>query len=148
MRIIALTFLVLLLTSGTSFTAEKGFSSEDAVNYYNEGVKAQQSGDYNTAFNAYQKTLLLAPDNLEYQKCIRNNLGIMYFQRQEYEAAEQFFKEALIIDPDCGFAKLNLGLVYDVRKSKDESLQYWAQLLNLEAMKPKSFIIAPQHKNE
>jgi tetratricopeptide (TPR) repeat protein len=148
MRLIALILLVSLSASLTSFASEKGFSSEDAVNYYNEGVKAQQSGDFNAAFNAYQKTLLLVPDNLEYQKFIRNNLGVIYFQRQEFEAAEQFFKEALVIDPNYEAAKINLGLVYDACKSKTESLQYWVQLLNFEAMKPKSFILAPQRKKE
>ncbi|MBU2103012.1 MAG: tetratricopeptide repeat protein [Candidatus Omnitrophota bacterium] len=147
MRRIAV-LVLLYLTCAVCNVYALGFSTEEAISYYNEGVKAQKSGDFNGAFNAYQKTLLLAPDNLEYHKSIRNNLGIMYHHRGDLAGAEQAFKEALLIDPEYQAAKFNLGLIYDARRGKAASLPYWAQLLDLESLKPREFILEPARKKE
>ena len=74
--------------------------SKEAVNYYNEGVKAQKSGNLSAAASAYQKTILLDPSSQELRKYILNNTGAIYSAQGDLKKAEASFKEALELDPN------------------------------------------------
>jgi len=64
-------------------------------------------------------------------KIILNNSGINYAKSEQWEEAENAFKEALSNDPDYEPAKLNLGLVYDKIKTKKEAVDYWLKVYNI-----------------
>ena len=124
------------------FSAYSGeLAEEEAANYYNEGVKDQSEGNYFKATTAYQKVLSMAPNNLDYQKFIANNMGVMYMKKRDMKMAEWSFREALSIDPSYKPAQMNLGLMYDLKGDRVQALEYWVKVFNLEAMKPKDFVV-------
>ncbi|MDD2688987.1 MAG: tetratricopeptide repeat protein [Candidatus Omnitrophica bacterium] len=140
----AFLFLTLFLLLFYNFSYGEELIAKEAVDYYNQGVKAQNGGDLSEADTFYQKTLIVDPNNLDWQKLILNNRGIMYAERGDLKNAEIAFNEALKIDPNFSTAMLNLGLVYEMRRTRLESLEYWAQVFRLDEKKPKNFIIAVQ----
>ena len=83
--------------------------SEQGLDYYNEGVKAQRMGDLRNAQTNYQKAILL---DAKYNKFILNNSGIIYANGGDIQKAELAFKEALRIDPDYHVPAFNLSLLY------------------------------------
>jgi len=143
-------FLVIMLLAFYNLASAGELISKEAVNHYNEGVNAQKASNFDMAEIAYQKTLLLDPYNTNWQKFIINNRGVIYAQLGDLEKAEAAFNEALKIDPNYEPAKLNLGFIYEKRRSKLESIEYWLKILNinLEEAKPKGFVIEEQQKTE
>lgn len=138
-----LSFLIILFFFNFSYAGE--LVSQEAVNYYNEGVKAQKADNFSAADIAYQKALLLDPYNPKWNKFIINNRGIMYAQSGDLEKAEASFNEVLKIDPNYQPAQFNLGLIYEKRRSRLESLEYWAKVFELDKLKPQDFIIEEQY---
>jgi tetratricopeptide (TPR) repeat protein len=139
-------FFMLLFIYGLSYAGE--LASKEAINYFNEGVRAQEKGNFNAAKFAYQKTMLVSPGNSEFQKYIMNNVGIMFFRQGEYVEAAEAFRAALNIDPDYHAAKMNLGLAYDRLGYRLRALEYWVKVFEVEKMKPKSCILEGEHKGE
>jgi tetratricopeptide (TPR) repeat protein len=94
--------------------------------------------------------LLVDPYNPDWKKFILNNQGIMYAQQGDLEKAEAAFNEALKIDPEYETAKLNLGFIYEQRRSRLESIEYWLKVLNidLDKVKPKGFVVEEGQKKE
>ncbi|MEI8348852.1 MAG: tetratricopeptide repeat protein [Candidatus Omnitrophota bacterium] len=120
----------------------EGLASKEAINYYNEGVKAQQNGDFDAAVKGYQMAALLSA---RYHKFIINNKGAMYAQMGDIQKAEAAFREALTLDPDYQPAKMNLGLIYDAKGDRLKALEWWYEAFEVEKRKPKTFLIeAPQ----
>jgi tetratricopeptide (TPR) repeat protein len=74
-------FLCVIL-SHISYAQE--LTAAEAVNYYNEGVRAQKNGDFDTAMKAYQKALLLSS---YYNKFCLNNQAAIYAQVGDYKRA-------------------------------------------------------------
>jgi tetratricopeptide (TPR) repeat protein len=140
----ALLLCLLVLFFAQLVYAEGGgiASQQEAVNYYNEGLKAQKRGDTEEALKAYQKALQMSA---EYNKLIINNRGVMYAQQGDLKRAEATFKEVLALDPRFMPAKLNLGLIYDMQGDRLKALEYWAKVFRFEDYKPKGFVVsAPQ----
>jgi len=131
--------LFVFLLFGYSFAGGK--ASGECAAYFNEGVKAQKGGHMDTAETSYKKTLLVEPAEIDYRKYIANNRGIMYAKQGDLDKAEKAFKEALSIDPQYKAAELNLGLIYEKRRSRCESLEYWSKIFDLDSLKPKNFVI-------
>ncbi|MDD4955350.1 MAG: tetratricopeptide repeat protein [Candidatus Omnitrophica bacterium] len=132
--------LVLLSTVcfGGALYADGIASREEAYKYFNEGVKAQKKGDFEQANKQYAMVMMLTS---KYNKYILHNRGVMYAVRGDYASAAAAFKDVLELDPNYMPAKLNLGRIYDMQADRCTSLEYWANLLNMERAKPKSFIM-------
>jgi Tfp pilus assembly protein PilF len=75
---------------------------------------------------------------------IVNNRGVMFLTKGDMSGAEECFNNALSIDPNFKPAKLNLGFIYEKRRSELESIKYWLKTLNidLESVKPKGYILS------
>ena len=133
-------FFVLLL-AGNSFA--EGLMSKEATSHYNEGVKSQKASDFASANAFYQKTLALDPTDSKWQKFILNNRGAIAAQEGRMEDAEELFKKSLQIDPNYLPPKLNLGFIYEQRRTELESIKYWLKVLNinLDEVKPKGFVL-------
>ncbi len=133
---------LVLFCSGLSYAAKKTpLMSEFAQEHYLKGVAAQEGNDFVEAEEWYQKALILEPNNLILQKYVLNNRAAMYAKQGNLEKAENSFKELLKIDPNYKLAELNLGLIYDQRRTRLEALEYWAKMFKLEDRKPKDFIL-------
>jgi tetratricopeptide (TPR) repeat protein len=133
--------LVVLLFTANSFAGE--LVSKEAVNYYNEGLKLQRGGDFVKADSFYQKALLVDKYDNKWQKYIANNRGVMLAEQGFLEEAEEYFKQALKIDQGYLSPKLNLGFIYEKRRTELESIKYWLKVLNinLDEVKPKGFVL-------
>lgn len=118
-------------------------AAKEAVVYYNEGVRAQKNGDFDSALKAYQKASIISS---YYDKLITHNKAVMYAQSGDLKKAEELFNEVLALDPKNMPAKLNLGLIYDAKGDKYKALEYWAETFNLEKHKPQAFIIEGEQK--
>jgi tetratricopeptide (TPR) repeat protein len=140
-------FLILFF-AGSVFAGE--IISKEAENYYNDGVKSQQAANFDAADSAYQKALLVDPRNSKWQKLILNNRGAMNAQIGDMDQAEILFKRSLQIDPNYLPAKLNLGFVYEQRRSELESIKYWLKVLNinLDDIKPKGFVLGDAQESK
>jgi len=123
-------------------------AADEALYYYNEGVKEQKANNLVAADTYYQKAVLLSPYNLTWQKYILNNRGVIAAKQGDIETAEQAFNEALKIDPEYEQALLNLGMIYEMRRSRLESLEYWAKIFGFDRLKPKDFVMQGQEKEK
>jgi len=143
-------FLSVLLFSCYGISQAGELAAKQAVNYYNDAVKDQKACNIAEANANYQKVLLVDPYNPDWKKFILNNQGIMYAQQGDLEKAEAAFNEALKIDPEYETAKLNLGFIYEQRRSRLESIEYWLKVLNidLDKVKPKGFVVEEGQKKE
>lgn len=122
----------------TSLAFAEGQAASEAVNYYNEGVNCQKTGDFEKAIIAYNKTLTMDPS---YTKWILNNYGVMYVRQGDFRAAGVAFKEALGLDPNYKQAEINLALLYEKMGQRLKALDYWEKIFNLNAMKPNDFAL-------
>jgi len=138
-RVFILLAIFMLLYS-LSYAGE--MLADEAINYYNAGVRAQRAGDYETADASYQKALILN-NNDYWRKHITNNYGAIYAIQGDLKKAEELFNEALSMDPNFKPAQLNLGLIYDRKHDKLKAIEYWLKALdiNLDELKPKQFVI-------
>ncbi len=121
--------LATLFVTVTSYAGE--IVQEMVVKYYNEGVRAQKSGDLDAAKTAYQKAILLAErTRKDITKAIYNNFGVLYVNMENWELAAQAFNEALTLDPDYKEANFNIGILYAKMGNAEKALMYWAKALN------------------
>jgi len=125
-----------------AYAAENVLSAE-AKDYFMEGLQAQRNDNLQQAVSAYSKARLASKEDIDYQKYIINNMGAMYLRQGDVAQAEAAFIEALTLDPNYEPAKLNLGLINEMRMSELDSLKYWIKVLNidLDEMKPKGPIL-------
>ena len=143
-----LSLFFVLLFANNVFAGE--LISKEANNYYNEGVKLQKASNFAMAESLYQKVLYLDPYNTKWQKFILNNRGVMKAQQGSLDEAEMIFKRSLQIDPEYLPARLNLGFIYEQRRSELESIKYWLKVLkiNLDDFKPKGYVLGEVQEPE
>ncbi len=79
------------------------------------------------AIAAYERVLELDPDHA----AAHINLGTLYYNRQDYRAAEQHYREALRIDPRYALAHFDLGNVLDETGRVAEAVQSYLTALHL-----------------
>jgi len=71
----------------------------------NQGIEAQQRGDYDLAERLFQKALKLDPG----VKQAYNNLGAIHAHRKEHDRAKEMFQKALELDPLYPIPRCNLA---------------------------------------
>ena len=110
---IILSFLFLLPGSA------RAQSYEEAVQFRNRGLERQRAGDFEGAFNFYQKALLLRPD----LSIVHNDVGTLCETQGWLEEAQRAYQQALSLTPPYRLAEYNLALLYekqgDVPKAMD-----------------------------
>jgi len=75
---------------------------------YAQAIAAKRTGDLKTAVEKYLAILKLDPQLAP----AYNNLGLLYFQQNEYGRAIQSFEEGLRVDPKMTTALVPLGTAY------------------------------------
>ena len=143
LMVLVLSFLFV----GNVFAGE--LMSKEAEGYYNEALKLQQAGSYADADALYQKILIIDPYNPRWQSHILNNRGAILAQQGDIVNAEALFKKALEINPNYVPAQLNLGFIYDQRRTELESIKYWLSVLNIDLnkIKPKGYVLGEETKH-
>ena len=79
------------------------------------------------AIAAYERVLELDPEHA----AAHINLGTLYYNRQDYKAAEEHYRHALRIDPRYALAHFDLGNVLDETGRVTEAIQTYLRALQL-----------------
>ncbi|MDD5005854.1 MAG: tetratricopeptide repeat protein [Candidatus Omnitrophica bacterium] len=103
-----------------------------ALQYFNEGIEAQKSGNLDYATTLYTKAIYIKPN---YAKA-HNNLGTVYAQRRDYARAEEEYNTAVAIDPNYSIALKNLAVMYAERKDYEKFYEYWKRATGLSIYSP------------
>jgi len=121
--------LVGLFVAVTSYAGK--MVQEQAVRYYNEGVRAQKSGDIDAAKTAYQKAIMLSEGaRKDILKASYNNVGAIVANKEDLRSAAQAFNEALTIDQYYKEANFNLAVIYLKIGNTEKTLEYLNKALN------------------
>jgi len=104
-----------------------GSFSEEAVSYREEGFKAQDIGDIDTAISYYQKAAEL---DLNYATP-HNDLGILYEAKGLLDRAESEYQKALTIDRSYAKAHTNLALLYERKGELEKAAFHWMKRYRL-----------------
>lgn len=111
----------------------KQYPRESAV-HFNIGVTYQAKKDLDSAINAYQRAVDLAPDNNDYRKVILSaremkagpliEKAAQKFSQKDYTAAIDFYQQAFAILPKNAALAHNLATALYVRQQYDKSQEY------------------------
>ncbi|MDY6933057.1 MAG: tetratricopeptide repeat protein [Spirochaetota bacterium] len=110
--------------------AEKAYQKADMDNprdiryRYNRGCAAFQNSDYKGAFSAFSSVLRRAQDNdMRYKASY--NLGNTAFVQGDFASAIEFYKMAIVYNPNSNEAKYNLELslrkLSEAEKNRDQN---------------------------
>jgi len=91
------------------------------VAYYNLGLN-------DSALVCYEKALAIAPRN----HTIMNNIGTIYFIKNEFNKALPLFQKAVEIDPNYADGQSNLGSTYGVLQQYDKALTHLLKAASLD----------------
>ncbi len=129
--------IFLLVLTVNSFAGE--MATKESVICFNEGVRAQKSGELSKAMSAYQKALYMDPyDESGYRKEIMNNVACMYAKVGDMDKAIEAFEQIIAFDPHNKLANLNLGLIYNKNGERCRALECWARIVE----EPTDFVAA------
>jgi Flp pilus assembly protein TadD len=90
-----------------------------AVSEYEKGLKANSSGNSDSALHHFQKSVELAADFYP----AHNELGRVYTTKSDFPAAQHEFEEAIRLNQSDAEAHLNLGNVFLLTKKYDDALR-------------------------
>lgn len=128
-RILWLAVLILLFSM--RYSCANSLTEEEALARYNEGVKAQQTGDFVKARSSYQKTLMmLGSARADIIKSVYNNVGVIHGEMGNAQAAESAFQAALSVDAEYKEANFNLGVLYARTGDAEKALFYLTKVFN------------------
>ena len=96
-RVILLPCLLHLLTAPSTF-------GNEAVRLFYDGVRAEGSGNLETAVESYEKAL-----EFSHSSNLHSNLANLHFKMGRYGKAVLHFRKALLLDPSNDEIKANLA---------------------------------------
>lgn len=103
-------------------------AASDAAELFSRGVALEEDPrNQSQAIVTYQRVLELDPQHA----AAHINLGTLYYNRQEYQAAEQHYRRALEIDPRYALAHFDLGNVLDETGRVAEAIQTYLTAIQL-----------------
>ena len=97
--------------------------------YYNLGI-------LNKAEEVLQKTTRYLIDANTFY-----NLGLVYFQKGEYQKAEKEFKQAIYLNQLFDKAYYDLGYLYFIQEKYDDTIEQWNKILEIEPDFPNKYIV-------
>lgn len=107
-RIFAAVLIVLVTLTMHGFAQAGGGSSTEVQRLHAEADAAEKRGDIATAIEKYKGILKLSPSIAP----AYNNLGMLYFNEQDYPHAAEVLARGLKINPEMPTASAMLGLSY------------------------------------
>ena len=108
-------FLSIMLMFPSFILAQSG------QDYFNQGVKAAESGDYRAALAQFQKAKKAGLDN----SALQYNLGVAYYKIGSYKKAKKAFTLLSDIDGYKQLAYYNLGLVANKQNDKAAAITWF-----------------------
>jgi tetratricopeptide (TPR) repeat protein len=112
----------------TSPVPENQADSSNAAQLFARGVALEEDPrNQLQAIAAYERVLELDPEHA----AAHINLGTLYYNRQDYKAAEEHYRRAIEIDPRYALAQFDLGNVLDETGRVEEAIQTYLTALQL-----------------
>ncbi len=130
---LAYLFLFSNLTVFAQDTANLGKQKELSIlqiqsrDYRDEGVKAEDTGDLDSAMKLYQKAIELDP----MYSVAYNDLGVIYEAKGMLGRAEESYLKAIKIDPYYLSTYTNLAFLYEEKRELDKAAYYWEKRAEL-----------------
>jgi tetratricopeptide (TPR) repeat protein len=159
---------LVLLSGYALWAVPAAVNSYRASLWVREGrVWAEKEGNMEEAAKALQQAVTLAPNNgqahyflggyyarlqqndlalAEYNKALQNyndvhiffNIGQIYFTKQQYDKAEEYYKKALFLNDTMYYCYRQLGLVAAIRNQLPLALGYFKKYLEFEKTGPEA----------
>lgn len=108
--------------------AEAARRMESAL-WFEKAVKLEQAGaPEQEVVSAYERAVELDPTSAG----ALVNLGTFYFNRKDFENAEQYYRRALEVEPSYALAHFNLGNLFDERGEYGKALLHYTMALRLD----------------
>lgn len=102
--------------------------SSDVAELFSKGVALEEDPrNQLQAIAIYERVLTLEPKHA----AAHINLGTLYYNRQDYKAAEEHYRRALEIDPRYALAHFDLGNVLDETGRVNDAIQTYLTALQL-----------------
>lgn len=101
---------------------------EDAARLFAMGVAAHRAGDLAAARSAYERVLLMAPNDVD----ALNNLGVLLAAMREFDRAEQVLRRAIRLAPRNAGAWNNLGTVLAQRGQPNDAIAAYQHALSID----------------
>ena len=95
--------------------------AQSGQDYFNQGVKAAESGDYRSALVQFQKAKKAGLDN----SALRYNFGVAYYRLGLYEEAKKSFIALTDVAKFKQLAYYNLGLTANKQKDKAAAIAWF-----------------------
>jgi len=108
------------------------YNQNNPETWYNLGVCFQGLNNAQGAYTAYSESLKKNPKHVN----AANNLGVIHFQKKEYDQALSFFEKAYSADSTNGNALANLGAVYYNLNDPQKSIRYLEKSLKYSQYNP------------
>jgi tetratricopeptide (TPR) repeat protein len=103
-------------------------AAADVAELFSRGVALEEDPrNQLQAIATYERVLELDPEHA----AAHINLGTLYYNRQDYHAAEEHYREALRIDPRYALAHFDLGNVLDETGRVADAVQSYIAALQL-----------------
>jgi superkiller protein 3 len=104
-----------------------GVGSEADV-FNEQGKRAYEADDLDTAITEFQQALALDPANADYQ----TNLAVAFDEREMDDEAFAAYQRALELNPRQVTALLNIGYLYSEQEQFEEARQVWEQVVRVD----------------
>lgn len=109
---------------------------------YGEAEKAQRSGKVHEARKAYEQILVLYDKNKDNKDLKRDvepycRLGMIMETFGQYDQAEDYYRQAIAVDPKNPAPVNSLGYCYLNQRRLDDAIEYFHKAIDLAPMEPK-----------
>lgn len=112
--------------------------------YHNKGVTYMKMGEYDEAIAKFEEAMAIhvLPETL-------NTLGVAYFEKGEYQKAQDLFLKMLEMNPNDANAYNSLGIVAMKAKDYEKAREYWQKALEINpyAKGPKDNLLLLETQN-
>ncbi|MDF3819199.1 tetratricopeptide repeat protein [Leptospira sp. 96542] len=110
----------------------------DVTIIYNLALSYLKQGNILEAISEFQKLIQISPNSnpalLSY-----GHLGSIYYQKEDFERAEFYFREVIRLKTNDAKSYYNLGLVYLKKKNPEEAAKYFQKALDSNANEPEVY---------
>lgn len=110
---------VVLLSAPLLFT--QTVFAQTATDYFQQGIKASESGDYQTALKQFKKAKQAGLESV----ALQYNLAVSYYRLRRYEEARQIFTRLTDAPKFEQIAYFNLGLIANKQKDKRAAIRWF-----------------------
>jgi tetratricopeptide (TPR) repeat protein len=108
--------------------SQKATNSEQAKDYYNQGVILAQKGDYSNAITYYKLAIKSDSSFID----AYDNVGLCYRKTDNVNEAIKYYSYSLKLNGSNVTAIMNLAVAYSLKKNYSKASELYKQLIDIE----------------